>query len=130
MCFCYHGSVFLSFVTCFHFFSFSSSFFLSFLLFQIHVCFVFILSFFYLKKKFFFFFPVWTKAPPALFLQGILPVSDCMFLMHFGSLSTLLADTLLSFFLFLSLSVCHYSLLISSRCPSHLLLIKCHRLHF
>lgn len=32
-------------------------------------------------------FPVWTKAPPALFLKGILPVSDCMCLMHFGSLS-------------------------------------------
>lgn len=28
---------------------------------------------------------VWTKAPSALFLKGILPVSDCMCLMHFGS---------------------------------------------
>lgn len=31
------------------------------------------------------FSPVWTKAPSALFLKGILPVSDCMCLMHFGS---------------------------------------------
>lgn len=33
------------------------------------------------------FSPVGTKAPPALFLKGILPVSDCMCLLHFGSLS-------------------------------------------
>lgn len=31
-------------------------------------------------------FPVWTKALPALFLKGILPVSDCMCLLHSGSL--------------------------------------------
>lgn len=102
-----HVSVFflvMFFVLCSH------ELFVFFTLFQFHI---------------FYFIPVWTKAPPALFLKGILPVSDCMCLMHFGSLSpqhltaflSVLKQTRLSLLLFLPA----FSL------PSHLLLKKCHR---
>lgn len=85
MCFLgsHHDLVFCFFV--FYFFS-SYSFFLFFFFFfylsNPCICFFFLLlSLYFLFFIFFilFYFLFGPKAPPALFLQGILPESDCMF---------------------------------------------------
>lgn len=111
------SSVFCSFFFLFLWTSFHS-------LFTCILCYFCLLSF----NSTYSLFPVWTKAPPALFLKGILPVSDCMCLMHFGSPSpqhlTASLSVLRQIRLYLFPPYCSY--LHSYRTP-HQLLTRYHR---
>lgn len=88
-----------------------------FLLFQFHILF------------FVYFPPVWTKAPSALFLKGILPVSDCMCLMHFGSLSPLPPTQYLTASLSGLKQTHFFSPSLAFLHSSHQLFNKCHKQH-